>query len=442
MMRGAIVLLAALPLAAQINPAQINPAQDEQNALNRALAETGNTPVEVVRAFEHHLQQYPESPRRDDIERALAKSAVDLNDDRRLIEYGRRILDRDPDNLQLLEPVATALLRKGEKPSAERALEYARRLEQLIKANYRNDKFLPGGGPNAAKRKDDFDRSQARVRILQARAQGLLDRRDEAIQLAEASYTIFPSVEGAREAARWLTAAGQDREALQYLARAFTIGGLHSAEQDGGRDREQMGALYRKLNGSDAGLGDFILKTYDETAEILAARRAELRSIDPNHSLKDPMQFTLSGLDGDKLPLSSLAGKVAVLDFWATWCGPCRAQHALYEEAKARFKDEPDVVFLSIDTDDDHALVRPFLDSMKWTQKVYFEDGLQVLLQVGNIPTTIIFGKRGEVASRMVGYLPDRFVDMLSERIDEALGKPLKHLSKTPAAPVPQVISQ
>jgi hypothetical protein len=45
-------------------------------------------------------------------------------------------------------------------------------------------------------------------------------------------------------------------------------------------------------------------------------------------------------------------------------------------------------------------------------------------LQVASIPTTIIFNKKGEVTSRMNGFLPDRFVDMLTDRINEALGDP------------------
>ena len=186
-----------------------------------------------------------------------------------------------------------------------------------------------------------------------------------------------------------------------------------------------MSELYRKLHGSEAGLGDLILKTYDSTSAQLAARRAELRQFDPNAQLKEPIQFTLSSLDGDKLQLSSLLGKVIVLDFWATWCAPCRAQHPLYEEVKAQFKDSGDVVFLSVDTDEDHSLVKPFLTQIKWNQKVYFEDGLQSLLQVSTIPTTIIFDKKGEIFNRMIGYLPDRFVDMLTDRVSAALGKPL-----------------
>jgi thiol-disulfide isomerase/thioredoxin len=333
------------------------------------------------------------------------------------------VLTREPDNAQVLEPVTTALLRKGDKASAQRALEHARHFEQIIQANYKDVKFVAGAGRDAAKRKDDADRAQARVRILEARAQGLLGHNDEAIELAEASYTIFPSVEGAREAARWMSEAGKNRDAVQYLANAFAIAGLRSADLDGANDRARMGDLYAKLKGAEGSLGDLILKAYDDTSKQLAARRAELRVLDPNTQLKDPLQFTISSLDGDKLPLSSLNGKVTVLDFWATWCQPCRAQHALYEEVKVKFKDSADVVFLSIDTDEDHSLVKPFVESQKWTQKIYFDDGLQYLLQVSNIPTTMVYGKKGELVSRLIGYLPDRFVDMLTERIDEALGR-------------------
>ena len=147
-----------------------------------------------------------------------------------------------------------------------------------------------------------------------------------------------------------------------------------------------------------------------------------MRALDPNAQLKNPMQFTLSSPDGEKLQLSSLLGKVVVIDFWATWCAPCRQQHPLYEQVKNTFKDRADVVFLAVDADEDHSVVKPFLAQVKWSQKVFFEDGLQGLLQVSSIPTTIIMGKNGEVFTRMVGYLPDRFVDMLTERVNQALG--------------------
>ena len=399
--------------------------QNEQSSLQQALGEAGNSPVEFVRAIEDHLRKFPNSPRRAELERALVKTAIELRDDPRIIEYGERILARDPDNMPVLGSVSTALLHKADKASAERALAHARHFEQLVDAAAKSDS-VSRSGREEAKHKDEIDRNKASAHLLQARAQGLIGNTAEAIRLAESSYVIFPSVEAAREAARWLSDAGKYQDALQYLADAFSIAGLKSPDPDGPHDRAMMAEIYRKLNGSETGLGDVILKAYDNTSALLAARRAQLRELDPNAQIKDPLHFTLSGLDGEKLPLSSLLGKVIVLDFWATWCVPCRAQHALYEQAKARFKDTGDLVFLAIDTDEDRSLVKPFVESHQWTQKVYFEDGLQSLLQVSSIPTTIIFGKKGDVVSRMNGFLPDRFVDMLTERIDQALGKPVQ----------------
>ncbi len=407
-----------------------DPAQLEQESLQRALGEAGNSPVDFMRAIERHLKSFPNSARRAELERALVKTAMDLNDDRRIIQFGESVLRRDPDNLQVLERVATALLHNGDKASAERALVHATHDAQVIQRMYKDDKFLPGSGREAARRKDDYDRARARGRLLEARAQGLLGYTEEAVRTAEASYASYPNVEAAREAARWLAAEGKNREAIQYLAYAFTIAGFKSTDPDVAGDREKMAELYRKQTGSEAGLGDLVLKAYDNTSNLFGARRAQLRELDPNSQVKDPLRFTLSAPDGGNLQLSSLLGKVVVLDFWATWCGPCRQQHPLYEEVKARFKDSPDLVFLAIDTDEDHSLVKPFLDEQKWSQKVYFEDGLASLLQVSSIPTTIVFGKKGEVVSRMPGFLPERFVDMLAERIDEALGKP---------APLPKV---
>jgi len=80
-------------------------------------------------------------------------------------------------------------------------------------------------------------------------------------------------------------------------------------------------------------------------------------------------------------------------------------------------------IWSEIDTDEDRNLVSPFLDQQKWSRTVYFENGLQRLLQVNSIPTTILFDKQGHIAARMTGFLPDKFVDQLTERIRSALAE-------------------
>jgi thiol-disulfide isomerase/thioredoxin len=135
------------------------------------------------------------------------------------------------------------------------------------------------------------------------------------------------------------------------------------------------------------------------------------------------MEFTLSGPDGTRLAMSSLKGKVVVFDFWATWCVPCRAQHPLYDQVKQRYLSNPGVVFLSIDTDEDRDAVKPFLAGVHWIGPVYFEDGLARALHIATIPTTIVTDKHGQVFSRMNGYVPSRFVELLSQRIHDALAQ-------------------
>ncbi len=183
-----------------------------------------------------------------------------------------------------------------------------------------------------------------------------------------------------------------------------------------------MGELYRQATGSEKGLGDLILKAYDYTSSTMGERVAKLKAADPNLKASKVGDFTLDGIGGSKLALASLHGKTVILDFWATWCGPCRAQHPLYAQVEERFKGNSNVVFLAVATDEERELVAPFLKEQKWNaENVFFEAGISRLLDISSIPTTIILDKNGNIASRMNGFTPERFVDLLTERINETL---------------------
>ncbi len=413
--------LAAQPRRALCASAVILCAQGaEERALGQALAEAGSSAVDFIRAVESHLAKYPKSTRRAELERALARAALEAKDDRRIILYGERVLARDPQDLELLDRLTRALLEeeRADPERFRRALEYAHKLEAGLLAV---GKEKPSGRLSLGKWQEELDRGLGRALIYQARASGNLGNLAEAVALARQAFARYPNAESAQEIAAWLVKAGKEEEALRHYADAFTIFDPRSTEADRTALRARLGEAYRRLRGSETGLGDLILEAYDRTTALLAARRLRLRSVDPNLQVSNPADFTLPGLEGDKLALASLRGKVLVLDFWATWCGPCRVQHPLYELVKQRFKGRPEVVFLSVNTDEEREGVREFLEEHKWTKKVYFDDGLAGLLRVYSIPTTILLGKRGQVVSRMEGFIPERFVDMLSERLEEAL---------------------
>jgi len=385
----------------------------EQADLEKALSDAGSSPLEYLRALEKHLEQYPNSARRPELERAAVRAAIEARDDSRIVQYGERVLARQPDDLQILEQVTRALLASGSKDASERALKYARRYEELVR-QMQKDK-------SGAQWRNEIDRGIGRALCDEARASGNLGRQEEALALAQRAFETFPNADSARETARWYERLGKPEEAARHLADAFTIPDPSSSDAGRARDRGRMGELYRQAKGSENGLGDLVLQAYDRNVALIHTRELTMRQSDPNTQLTDPMEFTLTGLDGQKLSMASLKGKVLVFDFWATWCEPCRGQHPLYEQVKQRFKDNPDVVFLSIDTDEDREPVKRFLEEEKWSGQVYFEDGLTRALRITYIPTTIIIEKRGQVFSRMNGYTPERFVDLLTGRIRDAL---------------------
>jgi thiol-disulfide isomerase/thioredoxin len=282
----------------------------------------------------------------------------------------------------------------------------------------------PPTGADAPQRQEDRDRALARTLLVQSRARTVLGDKEDAARLAARAFGVYPSEEPAREWAQCLIRLGREQEAITHLAEAFAVPDSRAIDAVRQSDRQQLGQLYTKLHGSEQGLGDLILAAYDRTSTLVETRRQKILSLDPNSSAAAPAQFILTGLDGKKLQMSSLAGKVIVLDFWATWCVPCRAQHPLYEEVKKHYASRNDVVFLSLDTDEDHSVVAPFLAEQKWSPKVYFEDGMARLLSVTQIPTTVLLDKQGKISSRMNGFLPDEFVAELIERIDAALKPP------------------
>ncbi|HVX65197.1 MAG TPA: TlpA disulfide reductase family protein [Bryobacteraceae bacterium] len=394
---------------------------DEDESLRRALSESGTSNVDFIRVLEQHLAAFPKSERRPEIERAVLKAAIEIDDRKRIIDYGARVLDRESVDLRTLEAVTRALLAGGNRELAGRALDYAKRYEAGVRDF---EKDPPSGRVSAGKWRDDIDRGYGRAYVLEARAYSAMGRAAEAIEAARKSYAVYPTAEAARETGRLLAAAGKQDEAVRAYAEAFAIPDTRNRESDRAADRARLGELYRQLKGSETGLGDLILEAYDRTAQAAHERELKLKQLDPNAKLTDPMDFTLTGLDGGKLALSSLRGKVLILDFWATWCGPCRVQHGLYEQVKQRFKDRPEVVFLSINTDEDRAAVPEFIAENKWDRKVYFEDGLAGTLQISSIPTAILINRQGEIESRMNGFVPDRFVDQLTARIERVLERP------------------
>ncbi len=115
--------------------------------------------------------------------------------------------------------------------------------------------------------------------------------------------------------------------------------------------------------------------------------------------------FVVKDLNGEKLNMKDLKGKVIFLNLWATWCGPCRVEmpsiQNLYNTVD---KDKVAFVMLSLDQEAQHSKVRQFISDKDFTFPVYQPASpLPNLLRVNTIPTTFIVGADGKVKSKKTG---------------------------------------
>lgn len=114
--------------------------------------------------------------------------------------------------------------------------------------------------------------------------------------------------------------------------------------------------------------------------------------------------FTLSALDGVDVTLSKLKGKIVVLDFWATWCRPCRLYMPDLIEVTDGYKDK-DVVLYTINQGDAKDVVQKFMELTKLKANVLLDTQSKAGSEyfVSSIPHTVIIGKDGTVQAIHVG---------------------------------------
>ncbi len=113
--------------------------------------------------------------------------------------------------------------------------------------------------------------------------------------------------------------------------------------------------------------------------------------------------FTLSVLDGAPVQLSSLRGSTVVLNFWATWCGPCRLEAPSFSSFAAA---NPDIEVLGIAADGPEAKLRKAKADMGITYPVLLgDDETLTAYGITTYPTTVVVGPEGEVRAAHTGLL-------------------------------------
>jgi thiol-disulfide isomerase/thioredoxin len=138
---------------------------------------------------------------------------------------------------------------------------------------------------------------------------------------------------------------------------------------------------------------------------------------------KIPGNWTVETLNGEKVQISQLKGKVVFLNIWATWCGPCLLELPSIEKLYNLYKDS-DIAFLCV-TEEDAGKVRKFLqkDPDSISVPIYLAKGIPAALKVMSLPTTYILDREGRVALSRAGAA-DWSRKKIIEHIHELLQAP------------------
>ena len=131
--------------------------------------------------------------------------------------------------------------------------------------------------------------------------------------------------------------------------------------------------------------------------------------------------FILPKLDGEQVDSAELDGKIAVVHFWGTWCGPCVAELPEYQKFHARYLDDPAVEVISISNDKSRDVLDRFMVDNEYDFTVLVDDGYVQKAGVNGFPTTWFVDGDGYIQFVKMGGSSDSHLEEEFAWIVEAL---------------------
>ena len=178
-------------------------------------------------------------------------------------------------------------------------------------------------------------------------------------------------------------------------------------------NEEALKEVYIKQNGSEELFDEYLTKA---TSDGLEQRKEKVL----NEVIEDPelmASFDLLNIDESRLTSEELEGKIAIINFWGIWCGPCVKEMPDIQKLHEKYKDDPDVVVLTINNDPDIDKVREWMAEKEYDFVVLRDDGYLGKEGVYVFPTTWFTSEDSEIGFIKEGYTKE-LVEEFSWRVD------------------------
>jgi thiol-disulfide isomerase/thioredoxin len=342
----------------------------------------------------------------------LAGRFAQIGDQPRMYQVFEAILKMDPENAEVLNNLSYEWAKQG--INLEQAEEYSRKAAALAENKMSGRK--PTGmsrerWENMVRReRGNYLDTYGWVLYQKGKYNSALRELQKAFQLAEE-----PTIQYHLGLALYRT--GNLDGAVENLAAS-----LSGRLEDPAKARADLEAIYKERYKTLRGLD----KMLQQAAEKALARQQAEDEADAAKIVGRPApDFSLPDLDDQPYQLSQFRDRVVILDFWATWCGPCKLAMPLVNKVHLEYQDKG-LVVLGINLEG--------RDKNQWVKKFIEESGHQfVILQGGmmgvgidqvygvtGIPTTFVIDKQGVIRYRHIGYR-ENLDQMLSREVEELL---------------------
>lgn len=303
----------------------------------------------------------------------IFEAAAKVKDTRAMVKFGDLLFAADPNDAAIPSKIAIAL---ADKKNLQTALRYAKVAESITAA------CRPISRPaNYSLTNEEWSKQ------FSEEQQQRFCKRIRSFALDALGWSYFQ--------------AGNLAQAETFLKQSTE---LNRAEQNLSHFSKILGGLGRKLEAEE---------TAKEAKDLYVKN---LKQTFKNEPAKD---FELTTIDGRKVKLSDLKGKVVMIDFWATWCGPCVQSIPTLAKIYEKYKNQGfEILYISGDSEADKYKVAPFVKEKNINFPVILDEGVKEIYDIKAFPTTIFIDRRGNIRHRDTGFVADESPRMIETTIE------------------------